>query len=282
MATTKVVEMTKRELVTQILGVEMAQLYPDLTPPTSTRPVLAAAEITGEFLRGVSFAVGKGEILGVTGLVGGGFDEVVRQCFGASGVRGTGRVSFGDAVIPQSRLTPARAMQHGAAFIPSDRRRAGGIMSATALENITMANLSSHSKQGRLRHGDLRRSGIASMVDVGVTPLEPDLPFASFSGGNQQKMIFAKWLRRGPRILLLHEPTHGVDIGAKRVLFSLIQEAAAGGASVVIASAEYEDLAHLCHRVLVVHDGQIRSELHDKTLTLHHILQACLSKSGAA
>ena len=281
-STSNVADITKRELVTRILGAELDQFYPELTPQTSTEPVFSASELTGELLRGVSFSVGRGEILGVTGLVGGGFDEVVRNCFGASAARGGGIVRFGDVVVPQSQLTPANAMRHGAAFIPSDRRRAGGIMSATALENVTMADLESHSSRGRLRHRRLRESGIASMADVGVTPLEPDLPFSSFSGGNQQKMIFAKWLRRDPTILLLHEPTHGVDIGAKHVLFTLIQDAAARGAAVVIASAEYEDLAHLCHRVLIVHDGHITSELHDTTLSHHHILQACLSRSGAA
>ena len=237
--------------------------------------------MTGEVLSGVSFAVGRGEILGITGLVGGGFDEVVRQCFGAASVPGSGTVRVGDSVVAQSHMTPERAMKLGVAFIPSDRRRAGGIMTASALENVTMANLSRFSSLGRLRHRALRRSGAASMADVGVTPLDPELLFSSFSGGNQQKIIFAKWLRREPRVLLLHEPTHGVDIGAKRVLFSLIQGAASRGAAVVIASAEYEDLAHLCHRVLVVHDGQVRNELRDNTLTLNHILQACLTTSAA-
>jgi ribose transport system ATP-binding protein len=275
-------DMTKQALITQILGVEMDQLYPDLAPPSSSEAVLEVTDLRGGLLRGISFQVGRGEILGITGLVGGGFDEVVRRCFGAAHTRGTGTVTFGAAAFSQAKVTPALAMKHGAAFIPSDRRRAGGVMTATALENVTMADLESYSTLGRIRHRRLRETGIASMADVGVTPLDPDLPFSSFSGGNQQKMIFAKWLRREPQILLLHEPTHGVDVGAKRVLFSLIQDAAAQGAAVVIASAEYEDLAHLCHRVLVVHDGRVETELRDKTLTMNHILQACLTKSAVA
>lgn len=280
--TCTIAETTKQELVTAILGVEMDELYPDLSPPTSGEIALAVDGLNGGRLRGLSFEVRPGEILGLTGLVGGGFEDVVHQCFGAVPGRGSGTVTFGGASYGEARLNPERAMANGAAFIPSDRRRAGGVMAATALENITMADLGRFSRLGRLRHRRLRESGIASMADVEVTPLAPDLPFARFSGGNQQKMIFAKWLRRNPRVLLLHEPTHGVDIGAKRRLFSLIQAAAAEGAAVVIASAEYEDLAHLCHRVLVVHDGLVETELRDRTLTVNNILQACLVKSDAA
>ena len=264
-------ETTQRRLVTGMLGRELDVLYPQRAV-ASGRPVLTAENLTGRIARGVDLAVHEGEILGLTGLLGMGHDEIPYLLFGAERAL-AGKVALADRDFGE--LTPRTAMDAGVAFLPADRQRQSGVPKATLIENVSMTSGSRFMRNGRLRH-DLERTAVQSLLDqFDVRPPEPDRLLATLSGGNQQKALLGKWLQNRPSLLLLHEPTQGVDIGSRKQILQIIADAAAAGAGVLIASAEYEELANLCHRVLIFRYGEVASELSGPELTEARIAEQC-------
>lgn len=277
-ATMDVASATTDDLITAILGTELTNLYPSEHTAVA-EPVLRVTNLGGTDTQDVSFVASRGEILGLTGLVGDGFEEIIALCFGAS--RGEGKVEVKGKEVDQNWLRPRRAMGMGMAYIPADRATSSGLMAASAAENLTMATIRRYWRSGRMAYSEERKDAIEAMRRVGLRPLSPNLPLGSFSGGNQQKLILAKWLLTHPHVLFLHEPTNGVDVGAKKTLFDLINRAAQDGCSVVIASSEYEDLAHLCHRVIIVKNGAVSGELTGDQLTTEAITHRCLASTAA-
>jgi ribose transport system ATP-binding protein len=149
------------------------------------------------------------------------------------------------------------------------------------VENVTLPTVGAYFTRGLLNHRRERRATAARLREFHVVPPEPARMFASLSGGNQQKALLAKWFSTRPEIFLLHEPTQGVDIGAKQQIFEQIRDLAQAGGAVMIASTEYEDLAHLCDRVLVFRDGDVVAELRGAELTEHRIVEQCFASERA-
>jgi ribose transport system ATP-binding protein len=262
---------SQRRLVTDMLGRELDVLYPRRAVPKG-RKVLAAENLTGRIATDVNLAVHEGEILGLTGLLGMGHDEIPYLLFGAQTAR-AGKV----AVLGRTLgvLTPRTAMEGGMAFLPADRQRLSGIPKATLTENVSMTSGARFMRNGSLRH-DLERTAIQGLLDqFDVRPANPDRLLATLSGGNQQKALMGKWLQNHPAILLLHEPTQGVDIGSRKQILGIIAQVAAAGAAVLVASAEYEELANLCHRVLIFRHGEVAGELFGADLTEARIAEQC-------
>jgi ribose transport system ATP-binding protein len=275
--TTATEGLTQDRLIEAILGFELAELYPEQHPSTG-RPLLEATGVGGDAVSDVALGVGEGEIVGVTGLVGMGFDELPYLLFGAA-PEARGVMTMGGRHHDLAALTPRAAMDAGLALVPANRPRDGAVGDASLAENLTLLRVRSHYRGGRLRHGDERREAVGLMDEFDIRPRDPVQRFGVFSGGNQQKALLAKWLTLRPRVLLLHEPTQGVDIGARRDLFAKIRAAADAGTGILIASAEYEDLSQLCDRVLVVRHGRIVSELRGKSLTPDRVLDQVLRRS---
>jgi ribose transport system ATP-binding protein len=148
------------------------------------------------------------------------------------------------------------------------------------MENLTLPTLPSFFRRGLIQRRREARETQRVLDEYGVRPAEPDRKLATLSGGNQQKVLLAKWFQTAPRLLLLHEPTHGIDVGAKKQIFARIRAAADDGTAVLIASAEYEDMAHLCDRVLVLRNGRIAGELAGPALTTQRILDRCFDSHG--
>ncbi len=264
-------ETSARQLVAAMLGRELGTLYP-VRGTARGRRVLGAEFLSGRMVHDVSFDVHEGEILGLTGLLGMGHDEVPYLLFGAARAA-QGSVQVGDRTI--TGLTPARAIGAGIALLPADRQRHSGIPNATVLENVAISDGGRFMRGCRLRHR-AERGAVQRVLDMlDVRPADPDRPLRTLSGGNQQKALLGKWLRTDPAVILLHEPTQGVDIGSRRQLLQKIADIAAAGTAVVIASAEYEELAHLCHRVLIFRRGAIAAELTGAALTEAGITEQC-------
>lgn len=264
---------SERDLAEVVLGRRMGQLYPHL-PARREDVKLRVRDLAGRHVRGVSFDLHDAEIVGVTGLVGMGYEDVPYLLFGAEPAR-RGILEIGDRVYSLRSITPRRAIAEGIVLLPADRLRHGGAAAATVKENVTLPSLRRHFRRGILR---LRReeAHVGRVVrDFGVAPENPSAPFATLSGGNQQKALVAKWFEISPRVLLLHEPTQGVDIGARAQIFELISRAAADGCSVLIAGTEYEDLAHLCDRVFIFRNGAVVAEIAGPQLTADRIVEAC-------
>lgn len=270
---------SRERIVEMLLGRALGELYPEPSEHGASEkaPPLRVRDLTGEIASGVTFQLHAGEILGATGLLGMGHDEVPYLVFGA---RPAARGDVEIAGRRLSSLTPTAAHDAGVALLPADRTHQSGTAAATVLENLTLPDVGRYFRGGRLRHRRETSSVLGLLDRFGVLPAEPNRPLATLSGGNQQKALLAKWLHGEPRVLLLHEPTQGVDIGSRKQLFSIIREVADSGMAVFIASAEYEDLAHMCDRVLVMRHGRVVSELRGDDLTEQAIVQHCYLASG--
>ncbi len=242
-------------LVRHILGEAVETFYPTLPPPGEIT-ALSVRGLSGTTVADLSFDLRRGEILGLTGLVGSGYDEVPYLLFGAL-PSARGRLGIGDRVIEATVLHPPLARRLGLALLPADRQRASGAQDASLRENVGLPILSSLFRHGRLDAKAETAAARGVVRRFGVRPVEIELPLRAFSGGNQQKALLGKWLQTRPSVLLLHEPTQGVDVGAKQELFRHVEAAAAAGTAVLIASAETEDLANVCHRVAVLRRGEL-------------------------
>jgi ribose transport system ATP-binding protein len=278
--TARTADLGERELIARILGFAMDDLYPALHEPHGER-TLSVRDVSGSTVSGFSMDLHRGEVVGVTGLRGMGYEEVPYLLFG-EGASARGELTVGHRRFDLARLTPREAMRAGIALLPANRLRDGGSAGASVRENMTLATLGTYKRGGflRLRQEASRVSTL--LKDFQVQPPEADRPLGTLSGGNQQKVLLAKWFETRPEVFLLHEPTQGVDVGARRQIFRHIAAAAKAGTSFVLASSEYQDLPHLCDRVIVFRDGRPVSELHGAALTHERIVEQCFREAGAS
>lgn len=227
--------------------------------------VLEARGLSSERLRGVDLHVRGGEVVGVTGILGSGREQVAGMLFGAI-PRAAGDVQVnGEMVEPDS---PRAAIDRGIGLVPADRVTLGAIMSLNVRENLTLPALRPLTTAAGVLSGSAeRREAERWIARVDVRPANPEGPLPQLSGGNQQKVVLAKWLRNESRALLLDEPTQGVDVAAKAAVHELIVAAAAGGAAVLICSSDTKELVALCDRVLVLRDGAVAAEIDAAALT---------------
>lgn len=233
---------------------------------------LKVRNLAGQRARDVSFEVRSGEILGVAGLDGSGRDELAGLIFGGGQTAGT--VSTGDG--RPVRLGPAQAKRRGIAFVPADRAHSGIVPTMSCRENLTLTSLGDFWKAGHLdRRGELRHV-VDWMHRVDVRPVDPARMITQLSGGNQQKLLLAKWLQTKPQILMLEEPTQGIDIDAKQTVLGLVEQAAAEGVAVLLTSSEAEDLVAVCDRVLVLREGVVAAELRGPQTTVGQIIAQTL------
>jgi ribose transport system ATP-binding protein len=227
----------------------------------------AVADLEGPIMRELSFTVGRGEIVGLTGLVGAGFDEIPYLLYGA--VRAyRGSLSLPAGRCDLKRMTPRRAQQEGIALIPGNRQRDAVFAELSVQDNLALPALGRYQHAGGIAWSAVRRKMITLSDDFDVRPRDVGLKMRMLSGGNQQKAVLAKWLQTDPRLLLTHEPTQGVDVGARVQIHQLIRSAAGRGTAVVVASSEYEDLPELCDRVIVFTRGRQSAELAGRELTV--------------
>lgn len=248
--------------------------------PEGEQPALSLRGITAAPLDGFSADISSGQITGIAGITGSGRETVLGAAFGAIGR--TGEVMTAGGV----RLAPSRpdlAMRYGLAYLPADRVRNAAILSLSARENIALSSLRPFRRFGTMWRRPERQTALGWFGRLSVRPPElVDLPLESFSGGNQQKIMFAKWLRREPAVFLLDEPTQGVDVGAKAVLHAQLVQAAAAGAAIVISSSDVDELAAICQRVIVCRDGRAAADLRGGEVSARAISRECLLGSVSA
>ena len=271
--TTDVAAVDEPALVRHILGRSMDSLYPEADHERGD-VVLTASGVSGARVDGVGFDLRRGEILGVTGLAGMGSEELPYLLVGAGDASG-GELTVAGDTLELARLRPGVAFRHGVALLPADRPRRGGVADATVRENLTLSTLGRFFRGGRLQHRSERRHAGGLLRRFDVRPPDGGARFGTLSGGNQQKVVLAKWFETAPDVFILHEPTQGVDIGARHQIFAELERASEAGTAFIIASVEYEDLAHLCDRVLVLREGRIVAELRRSELSAARIVEQC-------
>jgi ribose transport system ATP-binding protein len=251
------------ELVELVVGRPLEQFYPE--PPTPREDVLMTARgLRGDTVRDVSFDLHRGEIVGVAGLDGSGREELPYLLFGASPIT-NGELAVGATV--HRRLSPAKAIAAGLALVPADRAKQGSTPEFSLRENLTLPRIPM-GRWRRLSRRTEQREVSGWLERLNVVPPDPEAALATLSGGNQQKVVLARWLRCDPDVLVLDEPTQGVDVGAKAAIYDLIAERTRNGtAAVLIASTDYEELAAISDRVLVLHGGRVTAEIHRDQLS---------------
>jgi ribose transport system ATP-binding protein len=271
---------TERDLIELILGFTLDELYPT---PQEAEGELAFRiyDASSEAVESFTLDVRCGEIVGVTGLLGMGWERIPYLVFGAE-ESGAGTLEANGGTFDLRRFTPGRAIREGFALLPANRARDGGLLDATVAENLTLPTVGAYFAHGVLHHRREAQRVASLLREFDVRPPEGDRSLATLSGGNQQKVLVAKWLETHPKVLLLHEPTQGVDVGARAQIFARIADAAAKGTAVVIASSEYEDLVHLCDRVIVFRDGRAVSNISGAALTIDRLVEQSLRAGGPA
>lgn len=260
-------ELDQEQLVHLIVGREVEAL-PVRRSRRRGRPMLEAHQVFGVTARGVSLRAHEGEILGIAGLVGSGREEIAATLAGAA-PRFAGKVLVDKCKVFAS---PRDALQAGIALVPAERKTAGLDPQDRLYQHIVLPRLGPLQGRVLLRYPAMRREAAEWARRLDVRPPLLDRRMEKFSGGNQQKAVLARWLRTEPRVLVLDEPTQGVDVGAKAAIYEHIGRCADAGMAVVVASSDADELVRLCDRVVVMRSGAVAVELADDSLTVDRVI----------
>ncbi|MFH8251143.1 sugar ABC transporter ATP-binding protein [Microbacterium sp. B2969] len=242
------------EVISTMVGRAPESLYPDRGTAT-TDVVLDVANLDGRRVKDVSFTAYAGEVLGIGGLAGSGRSELLRILAGAQRHRG-GVITIGGETLP-ARPAVGRVLDAGIALVPEERRSQGVMLGASIQDNIALANIASVSRGGLVSGGQIAKIAKRGMADLQIKARSTRQPVGELSGGNQQKVVLAKMLARRPKVLLMDEPTRGIDVGTKAEIYRLIRELAAGGTAVIAVSSELPELIGMSDRILIMHEGAV-------------------------
>ena len=276
---TSAATITEVELIKLMVGREVSAIY----PPAESAPaevVLALKNLgcAASSVRDVTLEVRAGEIVGLAGLVGAGRTELARILFGIT------PADTGEIRLNGQRVTihsPPEAVAHGIAYVPEDRRRHGVILEMPIAHNMTMAIQHQIFPGAWLRFGAERQLALEFIRDLDVKTYGPEAPGGSLSGGNQQKVSLARWLAAKPKLLILDEPTQGVDVGAKSEIHKIIRRLAKDGLAVLMISSDLPEVLGMSDRIAVMRGGTITAMLSDKS-DAHEVMAAALGQKGGA
>jgi len=274
-ATHRIADVDRQQLICDMVGRSIEEQHrPRAHATDDSAVILDVTQLTrcGVF-EDISFHVRAGEILGLTGLVGAGRSEIARAIFGIDEfdegeVRVSGRKLKGGSVQD--------AMASGIGMVPEDRQHEGLILPMSVGENLSLAMLRGLTQWGLIRRRAERDLTDAQIRDLSVKAATSRIAAATLSGGNQQKLVLGKWLARKPKVLILDEPTRGVDVGAKSQVHGLIRNLASTGMATLLISSDLPELLALCDRLLVVRNGRIVGELQGRTATQEAVLSLAL------
>ncbi|MFA5469068.1 MAG: sugar ABC transporter ATP-binding protein [Sphaerochaetaceae bacterium] len=246
---------TVRDLVKMMVGRELGDFFPDRTAKVG-EPLLEVQGLTRKrVIKDISFTLHKGEILGVAGLMGAGRTEMARALFGADQKDGGEILLEGEIIQIKS---PSDAIRYGIGYLTEDRKRDGLTLGLNVKENITLASIKDFTKRG----GHMNDGRIAQVSREYVNQLQIKTPSLEqlvkfLSGGNQQKVILARWLCKGTRILIFDEPTRGIDVGAKREIYTLMNRLTGEGHAIIMISSELPEILGMSDRILIMHEGAV-------------------------
>jgi ABC-type sugar transport system ATPase subunit len=258
-STTPTREVDRARLIELMIGRRLEDYFPRHVESAPGTEMLRVDNLTSPAgFAGMTFSVRAGEVVGMAGLVGAGRSEVAQATFGLDR-HATGRVWIAGRSV--TRRDAAHSISLGLGLAPEDRKRQGLVLSMSALENGTLAILSRLARLGFVTRDSERRAARPFFDRLGVPIPRIDVPIATFSGGNQQKVVLTKWLAARCPVLILDEPTRGVDVGAKAEIHALIDELAASGTAILLISSEMPEILNLSTRILVVRGGRIVAEL---------------------
>lgn len=261
-------EVTEEELIKNMVGREITDIYPPKVY-SSAETVLEVQGLNSSRVHDVSFSLKRGEVLGFGGLVGAGRTEAVRLIFGAD------KKSSGTILINGKEVkinSPKDAISNGIGLIPEDRKMQGLVLNKDIFLNCLLPSLKKYTKRGFIRFKEARKD-IGEIYDVlKIKATGQNQRVLNLSGGNQQKVVLEKWLLKNCDILILDEPTRGIDVGTKQEIYQLIKELALQGKAIIVISSEMPELIGVSHRILVMNEGKIAGELKGENITQEAIM----------
>ncbi|ORM68114.1 D-xylose ABC transporter ATP-binding protein [Pantoea wallisii] len=246
---------TRQSLITQMVGRELTQLFPKFNSAIGEDVLTVRSLTCKDRFTDVSFTVRKGEILGVAGLVGAGRSEVMESLFGMESFD-SGEILIDG--VPVKIDSPSTAIEKGMAFLTEDRKKSGLFLVLSVLENMSIVNMPDYiGKSGFVSHMKMAQDCMEQIRKLNIKTPTMDQIINNLSGGNQQKVLIARWLLAQPKILILDEPTRGIDVGAKAEIYRLISELANRGVAIIMVSSELPEILGMSDRVMVMHGGRI-------------------------
>ena len=268
--------MTHADIVELLLGHRLAAID-HLAHESVGEPVLEMVDVSSGPIRNVSMTVRGGECVGVAGLLGSGRTELLHVLFGLLRCE-SGSLSIDGTVATHDPAAKRKAA--GVAIVPEDRIATGVFDGFTVGENMSVGHLDRYFVNGMLRHKAVRNDVAGDLGTFHVKAASADSGIETLSGGNQQKVVLARWLRQNPRLLLLDEPTQGIDVGAREEIYALISQARRRGMAVVIVSSEFEELTRLCDRIVILTRGEITAEV-GSGLDAHDLFETVLTNAAS-
>jgi len=267
------------EVVRMMVGREIGDRFPKRT----VQPGAIRLQVDGladeRHVRDISFAVRAGEVLGVAGLMGAGRSEILKTLFGLN------RRMAGTVLLdgqPVELGSPGAAIAAGLAFVTEDRKSQGLVLGMSVRENTTLVHLPHYARLGVVSDAAEQQAVAGLIEQLRIRTRDAELEVKSLSGGNQQKVVFAKWLAQPPKVLLLDEPTRGVDVGGKAEIYHIINQLAAAGVAIVMVSSELPEVMAMSNRILVIHEGRQTGLFEAATASQESIMAAATGTAHAA
>jgi ribose transport system ATP-binding protein len=265
-------ELTRNDMIAKMIGRSIDKEFPE-RPQCAGEPLLKVHSINTKKLHNISFTLNKGEILGLVGLVGSGRTEIIRAIFGADKVKDCEIYING---IKKQIKSPKDAIRAGVALVPEDRKAQGLVPSFSVASNISMASLGRLSRYGFLSRVKERKMAIDQIKLLNIKTPSAATCVSSLSGGNQQKCIVGRWLETEPVILILDEPTRGIDVGAKYEIYLLMKKIVENGGSVLMISSELPEVLNMSNRVLTICEGRITGEFDPEKVSPEMIIDKAM------
>lgn len=268
---------TEQSLILGMLGRSLESVFPAKNPvPDEAPPVLTARGVIAPGVRGISLNVAAGEILGLAGLGGSGRTELARALYGSVHLQG-GEIRVRDQAV--NKPSPRASLTRGLSMIPESRKDEGLLLGRSIMENITISILPQLASRGLIGPRAERRRTADVLQQLTIPHNRGSNKVANLSGGNQQKVLFARVLVGNPAVIIADEPTRGVDIGAKAAIYQLLSSLATRGIGILLISSEIEEIVGLAHRVMVLHQGRVAAELKGKDINEATILAAAFGNT---
>lgn len=268
--------MSRGEIVQLLLGRDLPTQLARTTSTHRREPVLELAGACAGAVRDVDLTVHEGECVGIAGLLGSGRTELLEMIYGVTSLE-SGQIRIDGGTVRRPR--PGLMMRRGVAIVPEDRPGQGVIPGFTVGENMTAGHLGRYFRRGWIRDRALRADVQRDLVGFTVKAASGDATIETLSGGNQQKVVIARWLREKPALLLLDEPTQGIDVGAREEIYALVAQAQAQGTAVIVVSSEFEELTRLCDRIVILARGRLVGEV-GPDVTSHQLFEHVLTQSS--
>jgi ribose transport system ATP-binding protein len=270
-------DLNEERLIELIVGRQVGRVFPTMPEVHDTTPVVEVEDLWAGPLKGLNLRVNRGEVVGIAGLMGSGRSELLRAIFGDL------KCERGEVRIEGERVAfrrPGQAMRAGVAMVPENRAADAAFLDQPVYANMAVSVIGKYFRGMRIRERSMRTDGRGLMGDFGVKAASESAPLNTLSGGNQQKVIMARWMRREPRLLLLDEPTQGVDVGARTDIYRVVRDAVAKGAAAIVVASDFEELALVVDRAIILRDGRVTAEVARDDLNAHRLTELSYAEAG--